>query len=279
MPCFELGLLGASSPVGAAVLEILAGGSARVCAFSRHAPSNGAGAGLPGWCQPGVADLQIPNWICVAPIWVLEEHFDWLLACGARRIVLLSSTSRFAKQDSPDLAERRVAERLTQAEARVEAWARENGIEWLILRPTLIYGSGRDRNVAFITRFVKRWRFFPLAGAACGLRQPVHVRDVAQACMQALHSGLSGRSYELSGAECLSFRQMVERCGAAAGVRPWLPSIPLGFLRGMLRLLAAVQPQSGWCPGMADRMNRDQVFDHSEAARDLGFVPLPFSPE
>jgi hypothetical protein len=28
---------------------------------------------------------------------------------------------------------------------------------------------------------------------------------------------------------------------------------------------------------MAERMNRDLVFDHTEAARDIGFKPRPFS--
>jgi hypothetical protein len=27
---------------------------------------------------------------------------------------------------------------------------------------------------------------------------------------------------------------------------------------------------------MAERMNRDLVFDHSEATRDFGFTPRPF---
>lgn len=276
---FDFGVLGASSPVGSALLERLAGEPARVCAFSRRMATGMPGSGATAWNAPGASGLQISHWICVAPIWVLPDYFDWLLACGARRIVVLSSTSRFAKHDSPDLAERRIAERLLQAEARVEVWAREHGIEWLILRPTLIYGSGRDRNVAFIMSFAKRWRFFPLAGDGCGLRQPVHVQDVAQACLQALRSGLNARAYELSGAECLSFREMVLRSAAAAGVRPWLPSIPIRLLRALLRLLALLRPQAGWCPGMADRMNRNQVFDHSAAARDLGFAPRPFLPE
>jgi len=275
---FDLGVLGASSPVGDCLLETLASHPCRVCAFSRRVECDKAGSVAPIWQAPGMVSLQIPSWICLAPIWVLPDYFDWLLACGVRRIVVLSSTSRFAKHDSPDVAERCIAERLAQAEERVELWARLHRIEWLILRPTLIYGSGRDRNVAFMMRFVKRWRVFPLAGAGSGLRQPVHVRDVARACMQALNSSLDAKTYNLSGAECLSFRDMVERCSAAVGVRPWLPSIPLGILHTLLWVLALLRPQAGWSPGMADRMNRDQDFDHSSATRDFGFCPQPFRP-
>jgi hypothetical protein len=31
-----------------------------------------------------------------------------------------------------------------------------------------------------------------------------------------------------------------------------------------------------WSPQMAERMNVDLVFSHSDAARDLAFVPRPF---
>jgi hypothetical protein len=36
-----------------------------------------------------------------------------------------------------------------------------------------------------------------------------------------------------------------------------------------------------WTVEMAERMNRDLVFDHADATRDLGFSPRPFalSPE
>jgi len=31
-----------------------------------------------------------------------------------------------------------------------------------------------------------------------------------------------------------------------------------------------------WSSAMAERMNRDLVFDHSEATRDFGFAPRAF---
>lgn len=275
----ELGVLGARSPVGEAVLEIFADQARSVYAFSRNLSVVEKFPCEALWQAPGAVGLVIPLWICAAPIWALPDYFDWLLACGVRRVVVLSSTSCFAKHDSPDFAERLIAERLLSAEARLQAWASQHGVEWLVLRPTLIYGSGRDRNVAEIMRFVRRWRFFPLAGAASGLRQPVHVRDVAAACVAALNARLTDRAYNISGAEVLSFREMVLRTAAAADVRPRLLFIPVGVLRWGMRLMALVRPAKGWGPGMADRMNRDQNFDHTDAARDLGFSPRAFRPE
>jgi uncharacterized protein YbjT (DUF2867 family) len=163
-----------------------------------------------GSCQPQPARLHrpplpaaqraTPCWICVAPIWVLPEHFSLLESCGLRRLLVLSSTSRFTKDDSSDVQEQAIAQRLADAEAQAQAWAASRGVEWVILRPTLIYGLGRDKNLCEMARFVRRFGFFPLLGAAQGLRQPIHAQDVASACLAALRApAAANRAYNISG--------------------------------------------------------------------------------
>ncbi|MDH5347119.1 MAG: NAD-dependent epimerase/dehydratase family protein, partial [Nitrospira sp.] len=118
--------------------------------------------------------------------------------CGARRVVALSSTSLFVKNDSSDQSEKHIACCLAEGEHALRAWAEAHGVEWVILRPTLIYGRGRDKNLTEIIRFVRRWGFFPLLGKAVGLRQPVHAEDVAAACVSALTlSAVANRTYTL----------------------------------------------------------------------------------
>lgn len=220
---------------------------------------------------------KIECWICVAPIWVLPEYFDLLKSSGARRIVALSSTSRFTKQGSSDHHEKMVAQRLIGSEACLRAWAEENGVECVILRPTLIYGRGRDKNISEIARFIHRFNFFPLVGRASGLRQPVHAEDVAAACLAAMNAEkvLCG-AYNLSGGEILRYRDMVMKIFAAMGRRPLLFSIPLWMFRVAVKCLRILPRYRHWSIAMAERMNRDLVFDHAEAARDLGFHPRPF---
>nr|MCH9638999.1 NAD-dependent epimerase/dehydratase family protein [Betaproteobacteria bacterium] len=105
---------------------------------------------------------EIVYWVCAAPIWTLPEHFNLLLTYGIKRIIILSSTSRFTKLDSSDRAEQNIAQQLTESENQVQAWADAHQIEWIILRPTLIYGYGRDKNITEITRFIYRFGFFPV---------------------------------------------------------------------------------------------------------------------
>lgn len=275
----RVGLLGGTSLVGKYLIPQLINSAVLVCAFSRQSVVpvvDGVSWGnLSAPCSYKIGQLDC--WICIAPIWVLPEHFSRIEASGARRVVALSSTSRFTKDDSSDPAEQAVSLRLSEAESRLQAWAETKGIEWIILRPTLIYGLGRDRNIVEIARFIRRFGFFPLFGKANGLRQPVHAQDVASACISALWaSNVANRAYNISGGEILPYRDMVARVFAALGRRPRLLTVPLWAFRLAVAMVRRVPRYRLWTVAMAKRMNQDLVFEHAEAAHDLGFKPRGF---
>lgn len=103
-----------------------------------------------------------------------------------------------------------MAEKFKQAEIDPAEWAKSHSIQYTILRPTMIYGRGLDRNVSQIASIVRRFGFFPLFGPARGLRQPIHVDDVALACVRSLE-GAKSSTYNISGGERLTYREMVIR--------------------------------------------------------------------
>ncbi len=278
----DTGLLGAGSMVGECVLPLLVHDGRHVYAFSRKSSDRKTEAGVT-WLQLDAlsathpATPKIRDWLCVAPIWVLPQYFSMLERYGVCRVVALSSTSRFTKTDSSDPAENAVALRLAEGEARLRTWAENKSVEWVVLRPTLIYGRGRDKNIAEIARFAGRFRFFPLLDKAMGLRQPIHAENVAAACMAALLVPVAAnRAYNISGRETLPYREMVRRVFAAMRRRPRLVTIPLVIFRMAVACLRVLPRYRHWSVAMAERMKRDLVFDHADAARDLGFSPRPF---
>ena len=274
-----IAVLGATSPVGDFLLGQLASEGIEVVAFTRGDVDQKLSETSLIWrsFSQDVSDLNISDCVCLAPIWVLPEYFSLLERLGVRRVVALSSTSRFTKTTSPDPKERQTVERLTESEEALAAWAVNRGIEWLVLRPTLIYGGGRDRNISSIARVIQRFHFFPLVGGGQGLRQPVHGEDVARAALLALKQrNVVNRAFNISGAEVLSYRRMVERVFLAMGRRPRLLSLPAPMLVLAVRMLARV-PGFDWVSvGMVERMTRDMVFDHEEAAKAFGFNPRRF---
>ena len=148
-----VGVLGASSLVGRSLLPKLASKGYVVLPYTRKQHAMPALPNL-AWVQlTGSDTAEVPPhstvtvWVCLAPIWELPAYFSLIAGSGVRRIVVLSSTSRFTKIGSDLGSDAAVAQRLIDGEQRLQTWATERGVEWVILRPTLIYGNGRDRNV------------------------------------------------------------------------------------------------------------------------------------
>jgi nucleoside-diphosphate-sugar epimerase len=273
-----VGVLGATSLVGRGLLPLLAQRGWQVVAFSRN-PQTSAGPVV--WREPETLhahDPPISVWICLAPIWVLADYLEWLGQCGAAHVVALSSTSRFTKADSSDLTEQELAAKFADSEDRLRAWAQRHGATWTILRPTLIYGFGRDSNVSEIARLILRFGFFPLLGHARGLRQPVHAQDLAAACVASIgNPAAKNRALNLSGGEVLPYYEMVERVFAAINRRPRFVQTPLWMFYAAVAVLRIFPRFRKWSGAMAERMNRDLTFDHAEATEALGFSPRAFT--
>jgi len=282
-----IGVLGATSLVGqrllAPNLPLHDDCNERFVAFTRKEPADSqAETATVRWCQlteSVKSDIgsSLDEWICLAPIWVLPDYFELLTQLGVRRIVVLSSTSRFTKTDSSDAAEQKIARLLIEGEQQLQNWAEANGITWVILRPTLIYGFGRDKNIAAVSRLIHRLRFFPLLGNAKGLRQPIHADDVATACLQALRERkVINQAYNISGAETLSYDELIQRVFSAMGMKPRCPRIPIFLFRIGATCLKILPRYRNISMGMAERMNSDLTFSHADASRDFGFQPRTF---
>ncbi|MRR15262.1 MAG: NAD-dependent epimerase/dehydratase family protein [Deltaproteobacteria bacterium] len=284
----QVGVLGATGLVGRCLLPLLKKNGWSVKAFSRHkmdsADPDIRWLRIPespdGFHGPAGESGEIGFWICAESIWRLPDYFPLLEKKGARRIVAVSSTSIFAKSRSGSADERSTALKLSGAENRLGEWSADRGVEWVVLRPTLIYGRGMDKNISEIVRLIRRFGFFPLLGKGDGRRQPVHAEDVAMACLSALEkTDVVNRAYNLSGGETLRYREMIKRLFAALGRRPRVIHVPLVFFRMAAALLRLSSRYRDWTPQMAERMNTDLVFDHADARRDLNFHPRPFHPD
>ena len=275
-------VLGATSLIGRRLLDAPTPADVTLVALSRR-PSTPSDRGVEGI----VADLQAPELgarlgrvdavLSLSPIWLLPQALPALLSAGMSRLVAFSSTSRLTKAASPVAAEREVAARLARGEEAVVHACEAAGVDWTILRPTLIYSEGEDGNVSRLAGLIARFGVLPLAGRGAGLRQPVHAADLAAAAWRALDAPASaGRIYALPGGETLSYRQMAIRIFEALGRRPRLISLPPGLWSAGLRLAAP------WLPGvttaMGGRMSADLSFDPGPAIRDFGYAPRPFRP-
>jgi len=278
----RIGVLGATSFVGEVLLQQLTSSSINVLALSRQNKPTSLEI---EWIKVSpendpTLNEKVDAWVCLSPIITLHNFFETFERSGAKRVVALSSTSLLTKAESSDPKDRLLSQQLADSEVRLAAWAKKTNVEWVILRPTMIYGLGRDRNVSRISNLISRFGFFPLLGAGKGKRQPVHVEDVATACMlTAIKSTKVNCSYNISGGEILSYREMVGRIFMANNKKPRFIIIPRLLFATALTCVKWLPVFSGVSVAMAERMSQDMSFDHSAAKDDFGFSPRLFSPD
>jgi nucleoside-diphosphate-sugar epimerase len=126
-----------------------------------------------------------------------------------------------------------------RGKALVEQVLAESGVPYAIVRPTFLFGAGRDilaNNIAWILR---RMPLFVVPGDGRYLVQPIHVDDLARICIQAAH-GRSGVIMDAAGPDTMSFEELVRAIRDAVGRRTPILHAPPAAMAALARALGLV---------------------------------------
>lgn len=170
---------------------------------------------------------------------------------------------------------------------RAEQYVRASGLDWTIIRPSLVHGPGGEfmqMEAKWARRKAPPFLFMPYFGAGplgrggAGRLQPVYVKDVARAFVQCLASPKTiGEVYPLGGPDRVTWPELHHAVAAAVvGRRRRVLAMPVW----KAHLLARIAP-----PPLLP-FNRDQVImsqedntcDLSKFRADFGWDPQPFEP-
>jgi nucleoside-diphosphate-sugar epimerase len=273
-------VFGASGQIGMRLLARLRTGGWHVVAVSRQAQHDTAQV---HWLRGDLSHVDgLPAMVdAIISCGPLDHFATWYAATStaSARVIAFGSTSVTVKAGSIDDGERALAQRLESGERLVFATAADRGAAATLLRPTLVYGSGRDRSLTRITDMARRWRCFVLPRHANGLRQPVHVDDLAEAAHAAIGSPETfGRAYALPGGETLAYRDMVLRVLQALQPPARLLELPAPLFRLLVRCAHVLGRARDFSDATEARLRMDLVFDAEPARRAFGYSPRAFNP-
>jgi uncharacterized protein YbjT (DUF2867 family) len=173
---------------------------------------------------------------------------------GARRWIQMSALGARPKAAAPYYRTKWEAEELVRA----------SGLDWTILRPSLIFDDRPRRQHNFVDEIAKAIRmapFVPILGKGQFLLQPVSVDDVSQTILQSLSKPETlGKTYEIGGPEKLTYRQVVLTIAQAMSTKKPAIKIPLWAIMFVARLL----DRFSWFPITRDEimMLRDGNYIH-----------------
>jgi nucleoside-diphosphate-sugar epimerase len=184
-----------------------------------------------------------------------------------KRAIFISTTAIFTQLNAKSKAVRLAAERAIES----------GGLDYTILRPTMIYGGPRDRNMWRLIRFLRYSSIIPVFGDGEYLQQPIYVDDVAAAVLGCLKADVTiGKSYNIAGKHPLTYNEVIDTIARQMNKREWKIHLPSKPVVSLLRLFERIRIPFPIKAEQILRLNENKDFSYSEAGRDFGFNPLSF---
>lgn len=153
----------------------------------------------------------------------------------------------------------------------------EGRLEYVIIRPTAIYGPGDPERFLMIYKRVKKGRF-PMFGKGRTFYHPVYIDNLVDAFLLSMKPGVgAGEAYIIGDEEYFSIEELVARVGRAIDVKVSIPHFPIwplivaGHVCEKLCKPFGVNPPI--FPRRVDWFRQVRAFRIDKAKRDLGYQP------
>lgn len=186
---------------------------------------------------------------------------------NVKRAIFISTTGIFTKLNPDSKDVRLEAERLIK----------ESDLYYTIIRPTMIYGAPKDRNMWRLVKYLKRLSILPILGDGKYLQQPVYVKDLAWAIVSAYETDLSiNKAYNISGLKALTYNQVVDVTGKALGKKVFKIHLPMKLSYNLLKIYEKVSRKPKLKAEQVLRLNENKDFSHEEAKKDFNYKPISF---
>lgn len=260
---------GAGGLTGGAVVAELAARGVRVRAIVRAAGRvhEAFETRVADLCDPGAAERALAGadvLIHVAGITLGPVLARLPALARARRVVVVSSAAVRSRHRASAALYRAGEDALRAVRPDVT-----------VVRPTMIYGSVRDRNVHHAIAFARRFRVLPLFGDGTARLQPIHYADVAAAVAALAEVGEPGTTIEAGGGAPVTLEDAARAIFAALGLRPRLMRLPLGPSAAVA--MALERRRDGRIAERILRFAEDRTVDNAMLLAATGVRPRQFA--
>ncbi len=186
-------------------------------------------------------------------------------AAGVRRLVHLGA---LGVEDREEL-------NYAKSKARAEAAVRASGLEWTILKPSLLFGP-RDGFFNIVADLVRvPLPIVPVPGNGRSRFQPLHVADLALGMRLALERPETvGQAFELGGPRVWTYREIAGEVARTMGKRRLIVPMPVPIISLVAGLAEKLRLR--FFPVATDQLRQlalDNVGQLDSVHRAFGFVP------
>ena len=185
-----------------------------------------------------------------------------------QRVIFISSTSIFTKLNAKSKETRLEAEKMIV----------NSNLCWTILRPTMIFGSPKDRNMIKLIKWIDKVPFIPIFGQGNNFQQPIYVKDLAWSIVEIIENEKTfNEIFDLSGPEPLTFRYVIRTISFYLKKKPLMFFLPYLFIYKVLLLIEYFGIKIFIKSEQILRLNEDKIFRSDKAKKIFGYKPTEFN--
>ncbi len=185
---------------------------------------------------------------------------------GVRRIIYQSAIG--AREDGITGYQR--------AKWQAEELVRASGLEWIVLRPSVIIGRwGEFTRV--LRDLVCKAPVIPVIGSGEYKLQPLYVGDLVQAFVKMLGGdSYWGRTFEFGGPAQLTFNRMLRITAEVLGVRKPMVHLPVPLMKPLVGVMDRITDRFPITGDQLAMLEEDNAAARNALTEDFGIEPTPF---
>lgn len=155
-----------------------------------------------------------------------------------------------------------------------EQAVRDSGLDWTIVRPSLVIGDGGGVEFNMYARYVSRFPVYFLPGGGIARKRPVRSVDLVQGIAAAgLTETAIGRTYALAGPSVMTMAQMAEAILRGRGLKHRMVSLPWSICRRLAVLKSWIGGENVSAEQALAGFLYDAVPSIESAEKDLEYHP------
>lgn len=191
----------------------------------------------------------------------VQNKVNWIIA--------IHTTGRYSKFKSASAEYIEIEDQLLELREKINI---------TILRPTMIYGSKRDKNMNRLIKFIDRFPIYPIFGNGNNLMQPVNAKDLARSYIQVIEKSeaTKNENYNLSGRYPEKYKNLINTVSKYLNKKVIVIKLPIFLSYYLVKFSRNIIPKFPLNEEQVLRMKEDKDFTHLKATEDFGYNPMSF---
>ena len=152
----------------------------------------------------------------------------------------------------------------------------KSGIDYVILRPSMIYGPGDTKNIGWLIKIISKLPAIPLPGGGHFGRQPIFVVDICKIVLKLIAKNYGKKIFEIHGIEYVPMWKMIKVITKRMKKSKLTFPIPIFFLKASFWVLEKILPNPKFTSDQIDSLTSGEKFKGDQWPEIFDIIPTGF---